>query len=109
MQDISLSRLFIGATVFPFTSSLSSFAKTVAIAYNDRIGLAMHLIDETALGIGVFNLHILIIVGMCTGHRIMLEFDIFPEILLFITAFTMAVERPIWPGGGKWIIQEYGG
>jgi Ca2+/H+ antiporter len=35
---------------YEFTSSLSNFAKTCVIAYDDRMGLVMHLTAETALG-----------------------------------------------------------
>ncbi|KAJ6183886.1 hypothetical protein N7519_005187 [Penicillium mononematosum] len=90
VQDTSLSRIFIGAALLPFTSSLSSFAKTCAIAYDNRMELAMHLTAETALGVGLFNLPILIIASVCIGHRMLLEFDVLLEVFLFITAVTTA-------------------
>jgi Ca2+:H+ antiporter len=90
VQDTSLSHIFIGAALLPFTSSLSSFAKTCAIAYDDRMELAMHLTAETALGVGLFNLPILIIASVCIGHRMLLDFDLLLEVYLFITAVTTA-------------------
>ncbi|KAF3019098.1 exchanger [Penicillium rubens] len=91
VQATSMSRLFIGATLLPFTSSLSNFAKTCVIAYDDRMGLVMHLTAETALGVGFFNLPALIIVSICIGHPMLLEFDIFLEVSLFITVFMAAI------------------
>lgn len=68
VQDTSLSHILIGAARLPFISSLSNFAKTCAIAYDNRMELAMHLTAETALGVGLFNLPILIIASVYPSH-----------------------------------------
>jgi Ca2+:H+ antiporter len=80
-----ITRSFIGVILLPGIINLSSYAKTIAIAYRGETDLALHLTLETSIENTYLTLPLLVLISWATKHPMLLDFQFLESIILFVS------------------------